>query len=74
MVSPTSHRRTSIPANWDADVSHALNAEASITGSARAFLQSCYLDASVGRVSHSLEQAVKLWIESDGEGTVYDST
>lgn len=55
-------------------MSHALNAEASITGSARAFLRSCYLDASVGRVSHSLEQAVKLWIESDGEGTVYDST
>lgn len=33
-----------------------------------------YPDASVGCVSHSLQQSVVLWIESDGEGTVYYST
>ena len=34
----------------------------------------CYLDAGVGCVSHSLQQPVKLWIESDGKGTVDYST
>lgn len=33
-----------------------------------------YPDACVGCVSHSLQQSVVLWIESDGEGTVYYST
>lgn len=33
-----------------------------------------YLYARVSSVSHRLQQPVKLWIESDGEGTVYYST
>lgn len=34
----------------------------------------CYLNASVGCISYSLQQGIELWIESDGESTVDYST